>query len=54
MTNYRGESFCLIIIHLLNKLEGLNLKHTVEFLPEYLDTIIQENLSFLEALDHLN
>ncbi|WP_165007663.1 MULTISPECIES: IS21-like element helper ATPase IstB [unclassified Enterococcus] len=39
--------------HLLNKLEDLNLKHTRETLPEYLDTIVQENLSFVEALNHL-
>lgn len=39
--------------HLLNKLEDLNLKHTREILPEYLDTIVQENLSFVEALNHL-
>nr|WP_317853351.1 hypothetical protein [Enterococcus faecalis] len=38
---------------LLNKLEDLNLKHTREFLPEYLDTIVQENISFVEALNHL-
>ncbi len=39
--------------HLLNKLEDLNLKHTREILPEYLDSIVQENLSFVEALNHL-
>lgn len=38
---------------LLNKLEDLNLKHTREILPEYLDTIVQENISFVEALNHL-
>lgn len=53
MTNYRGESLCLNYYHLLNKLEDLNLKHTREILPEYLNTIVQENLSFVEALNHL-
>lgn len=38
---------------LLNKLEDLNLKHTREILPDYLDTIVQENLSFVKALNHL-
>lgn len=39
--------------HLLNKLKDLNLKHTREILSEYFDTIVQENLSFVEVLNHL-
>lgn len=39
--------------HLLNKLKDLNLKHTREILPDYLDTSVQENLSFVKALNHL-
>ncbi|ELA82020.1 TPA: ATP-binding protein [Enterococcus faecium] len=38
---------------LLNHLEDLGLKNMREQLPEYLDTIIKENMSFVDALSEL-
>lgn len=38
---------------LLNHLEDLELKHTRNLLPEYLDTVVHENISFIDAFAHL-
>lgn len=38
---------------MLNHLDDLELKHTKNLLPEYLDTVVQENISFVDAFAHL-